>query len=469
MSATTTTLPDMFDIEVDADTIEAGEHTLLGGSPFRVLRLTSTGVEAWCQIRSGERPLSPSARVLAQTLIGYGMAHPRPQGTPTQRDVTVIIPVFGRQNELRRCLDALGSQHRIIVVDDGSADASAIADICAAHGAEVIHRPRNGGPAAARNSGLDHVDSEFVAFIDSDCVVTGDWVDSLGAHFDDPLVGAVAPRVEAAHGGSGVVDLGDRPGRVAPLTRIGHVPTAALLVRRQALETIASKNSVFDEDLRVGEDVDLVWRLVDAGWVVRYDPTVTVEHHEPAEISAVMARRASYGTSAAPLSARHPGKIVHFVGLPFPVATCLFAWARWPRLFLAALAMTVARTHSSLAPTGASRDVRTSFALRSIQQTWLALSTYVTQFFAPLALLSICFSSRRWTTLGLVVTAPLTHDQQHPVRHWLSEVAYGSGVWRSVVDHRDLTPVLPRRWKPAPSQNASAEPTGSLKKPKGRP
>ena len=45
-----------------------------------------------------------------------------------------------------------------------------------------------------------------------------------------------------------------------------------------ALETLASG---FDADLRVGEDVDLVWRLVDAGWSVRYQPSVTVFHREP--------------------------------------------------------------------------------------------------------------------------------------------------------------------------------------------
>ncbi len=464
----TTSLPETFDVEVDADTIEATEQTLLGGSPFRVLRLSSPGAIAWRQIRDGDRPLTLPARVLAQTLISNGMAHPVPGEVDVRRDVTVVVPVLDRTAELDRCLRALDSTYPTIVVDDGSVNPGAIADICATHNVQLIRRKQNGGPAAARNCALAHVDSEFIAFIDSDCVATSGWIDALCAHFDDPSVAAVAPRVIAEHGGSGVLDLGDRPGRVAALTRIGHVPTAALLVRRRCLDAVSVDGAAFDPELRVGEDVDLVWRLADAGWSVRYDPTVLVNHDEPHEIASVMARRFQYGTSAAPLSKRHPGKVLHFLGLPWPTATCLFAWAVAPRLFVAALLATIARTHSSLAPTAAARSLRTRFALRSIWQTWLGLSRYVTQFFAPFAIVMMLVSSRRAMTVALVATAPLAHDRNQPLHHLAGDVAYGSGVWKSALDHRDLTPVIPRRWKPPPPSSAASE-RNPFAKPKGRP
>jgi len=53
--------------------------------------------------------------------------------------------------------------------------------------------------------------------------------------------------------------------------------------------------------LRYGEDVDLVWRLHDAGWQVRYDPRTCVEHAEPERWLPWLLRRHAYGTSAAPL------------------------------------------------------------------------------------------------------------------------------------------------------------------------
>ena len=59
------------------------------------------------------------------------------------------------------------------------------------------------------------------------------------------------------------------------MTRVAYVPTAALLVRRAAL------GDGFDESLRNGEDVDLVWRLIEAGWRVRYEPAVQVGTASP--------------------------------------------------------------------------------------------------------------------------------------------------------------------------------------------
>ena len=49
--------------------------------------------------------------------------------------------------------------------------------------------------------------------------------------------------------------------------------------------------AVFDPALRVGEDVDLVWRLVAAGLAVRYDPAVEVEHDEPTTWPDLFERR----------------------------------------------------------------------------------------------------------------------------------------------------------------------------------
>ena len=91
----------------------------------------------------------------------------------------------------------------MVVVDDGSADAAALAD---AAGAATVVRRDNGGPAAARNTGVAHVDTPFVAFLDADTRPPADWIERLGGHFDDPRVAAVAPRVSER-----LLDMGPRP------------------------------------------------------------------------------------------------------------------------------------------------------------------------------------------------------------------------------------------------------------------
>ena len=102
--------------------------------------------------------------------------------------------------------------------------------------------PRNGGPAAARNTGLAGVTSELVAFCDSDCVPEAGWIERLAAHLADPAVAVAAPRIRPVPGGrswadrysaaGSSLDMGGQEGRVAPGTRLSYVPTAALLARR---------------------------------------------------------------------------------------------------------------------------------------------------------------------------------------------------------------------------------------------
>ena len=312
----------------------AGGSVLVGGSPVRVLRLTPAGarqVAAW--FAGAPVPSGASARRLARRLLDAGIAHPDfaasggPTGDPgtagvrssadragaTPAGVTVVIPVRDRHAELARCLSGLRDLPRVIVVDDASADPRAIRRIAAAHGAAVIHRPVNGGPAAARNTGLGAADTDFVAFLDSDCVPRPGWLDRLLPHFTDPAVGAVAPRIVPHEDGTGwlaryegassTLDMGARPSLVRPGARVSYVPGAALVVRK------AASGEGFRDGMYVGEDVDFVWRMSAAGWRVRYEPGAVMGHDHRVTFRAWFSRRADYGTSAAALEELHPGAV----------------------------------------------------------------------------------------------------------------------------------------------------------------
>ena len=87
----------------------------------------------------------------------------------------------------------------MIVVDDCSPDRGAIKDVAAAHGARFVPLAENGGPARARNEGLKHVTTPFVAFADSDTVLDPGATAALLRHFADPRVALAAPRVLGLH------------------------------------------------------------------------------------------------------------------------------------------------------------------------------------------------------------------------------------------------------------------------------
>ena len=88
--------------------------------------------------------------------------------------LSIIVPIYGVEQYLRKCVDSLLAQdisdYEIILVDDGSPDSCPrICDeYAAAHeNIRVVHR-KNGGLSAARNSGIEVAQGEYIMFVDSD-------------------------------------------------------------------------------------------------------------------------------------------------------------------------------------------------------------------------------------------------------------------------------------------------------------
>ncbi len=471
-------LPIGFTVEVDPDTRTLDEGILFGGSPARIMRLTDTGRA--CLDALDEGPIQTrQAGVLARRLTDANAAQPQPPALVGSVDVTVVIPVKDRVELLDQCLTALGHRYPVLIVDDASDDSAAVAGVARSHGARLVVRSVNGGPAAARNTGIAAVDTAFIAFLDSDTLPVrstspeGDWIDRLAAHCADPMVAAVAPRVVAepsSGGGSahrftrahGTLDMGDRPGRVAPGSRLPYVPTAALLVRRAAVSELGDGGDPFDEALRVGEDVDFVWRLDRAGWRVRYQPDVQVAHQEPPDWSGLLRRRFFYGTSAAALARRHPQAMAPLALHPWPTLVVAALALQRPGLALTAFGGSVLSMRRTLLTHQIpSRGVVSAMASGAVQ-TWWGIGRYATQFASP-ALALAWAGSRRRTRRSLLTRrlAVLSLILGPPIRDWLprrgdigiipfvlgrlaDDLAYGAGVWTGAAAARSGLALRPK-------------------------
>src|SRR6201747_704974 len=311
-------LPDGVAVQVDRRVKVLGEGSaLLGGSPTRLLRLAPA---AQTMLNGGRLEVHDalSAQV-ARTLLDATVAHPRPPSGPSHRDVTVVIPVRDNASGLRRLVAALRGM-RIVVVDDGSVTPVQQADFAQMYSdVQILRHARSKGPAAARNTGLTACTTDFVAFLDSDVVPRRGWLEALLGHFCDPAVALVAPRIVGLREPQNRVaryeavrsslDLGLREAPVVPYGTVSYVPSAAIICRRTALNEVGG----FDETLRSGEDVDLCWRFIEAGARLRYEPIALVGHDHRTQLREWFTRKAFYGTSAAPLSTRHPGKTAPLV------------------------------------------------------------------------------------------------------------------------------------------------------------
>src|SRR6202795_5161157 len=111
-------LPDGFAVQVDRRVRVLGAGSaLLGGSPTRLLRLAPA---AQTMLDDGRLEVHDAVSAqLARTLLDATVAHPRPAGGPSHRDVTIVIPVRNNTFGLRRLLTSLRGL-QIVVVDDGS-------------------------------------------------------------------------------------------------------------------------------------------------------------------------------------------------------------------------------------------------------------------------------------------------------------------------------------------------------------
>jgi mycofactocin glycosyltransferase len=495
-------------------------RVLLGGAPYRLLRLGPRGtaqVSAWWE--GAPVPGRPAAGKLARRLLDVGMAHPVPDGGPSPGDVTVVIPVRDRAAELRRCLAGLagtagrphpagtaGRPHpagtagppypaeaagsttrpagaaghtraagaagpRVIVVDDGSARPEQVAAAAAAAGARCLRRDHCGGPGAARNTGLAAATTPLVAFVDSDCVPGPDWLAPLLPHFADPAVAAAAPRIVPHGGGEGwlaryegissTLDMGAAESLVRPGTKVPYVPGAALVVRRDAAA------AGFAEDMPVGEDVDFVWRLAAAGWHVRYEPRATMPHQHRVRLRSWFARRADYGTSAAPLEQRHPGTLPALSMSGWSAVAWLAAVAGCPMAGAAVVGGTTALLARRLTPfTDDPWPLAARLAGGGTVAAGRLLGSTLSRAWWPLALpAAVAVRRLRLPLAALVLAPPLLGWRERrppmdPVSYaaarLLDDVAYSVGVWRGCLAGRTARPLLPALWW----WSAASEPGG---------
>ena len=461
-------LPNGFAVQVDRRVRVLGSgSTLLGGSPVRMLKLAPAAQQ---MLERGRLEVRDDISAdLARTLLDAGVAHPRPAGGPSFRDVTVVIPVRDNLEGVHRLVMALRGM-RVVIVDDGSSTtlrpdmfAGAPCQI------EILRHERSLGPAAARNTGLSRCRTELVAFLDSDVVPRRGWLEALLGHFCDPTVALAAPRIVALHVGDTAVeryemmnsalDLGAREAPVLQNAPVAYVPSAALICRRSAVAEVCG----FDEALRSGEDVDLCWRLAESGSRLRYEPVALVAHEHRAQLGQWLSRLAFYGGSAAPLAVRHPDNTA-------PLVIPLWSLLTWASLATASVPGVAAgmlfaglytrRVAGALKDTDATAGDVAGLAARGLAYGARQLAAACCRDYWPAALAAVVVSRRcrRAVLAAAVIDAaqdwatrkPVPDETGKPIGPLgymlfkrAGDLAYGVGLWAGAFRERTLQPLRP--------------------------
>ncbi|HEY6150741.1 MAG TPA: glycosyltransferase [Gaiellaceae bacterium] len=223
--------------------------------------------------------------------------------------VSVVVCTYNGSATLGECLEGIEEldypDYEAIVVDDGSTDASAA--IAEEYDVRLI-RTENRGLSAARNTGLEAASGEIVAYIDDDTRPDPHWLRYIaaaltgtshagvgGPNVAPPTPDLVSECVDLTPGGPIHVLLSDREAE--------HIPGCNMAFRRAALVEIGG----FDPQFHIaGDDVDICWRLRDAGWTLGFSPGAMVWHRRRSSIRAFLRQQRQYGRAEAMLERKWP-------------------------------------------------------------------------------------------------------------------------------------------------------------------
>ena len=272
----------------------------LCGVPYLTVE-PRTGVTeaARCRARTSPAPVGVDATRYIDLVEG----DLTPAGEPV--DVSIVVVTHESAADITACLESVdrlrdAARREVIVVDNASTDGTA--ELVAAHpGARLVRKRRRDGFSVNVNTGVAASRGRYVLLLNPDTSVEDGVVDALVEHLErHPGVGAVAPRLRYPDGRpqpnarrfpSPLTALVRRTPRrrllrdradahlvdteFAGVRDVDWCLGAALMVRASALHQLGG----LDDGYRLYcEDIDLCWRLREAGWAVQQLAEPVVAH-----------------------------------------------------------------------------------------------------------------------------------------------------------------------------------------------
>lgn len=218
---------------------------------------------------------------------------------PTMPEVSVLLCTFGRGSHPRAAVEAVLHQDfgsfELIVLDQNTDDATeaAVRPLCELHSNLVYVRVSKPGKGGALNLGLQIASGRLIALTDDDCEPKSDWLRCMAAALEeDCRTGIVFGDVSAGpfDPAKGYIPalLQNKDVVISRPAEYLRMPgnrnfgmNANAMIRRTVLEKIGG----WDEGLcpggvfRSGDDHDMTFRALLAGFRVRFRPGAEVVHH----------------------------------------------------------------------------------------------------------------------------------------------------------------------------------------------
>ncbi len=242
-------------------------------------------------------------------------------------NLSIVVPVYNRPEELKELLDSLTIQHfkekmEVIVVEDGSSVTSeeAVSQFEKQLNIKYLEQ-ENSGPAEARNNGAAAAQGEFLLFFDSDVTLPSDFLEKVHKsqnvnHYDcfgtrDTAHSFFTPIQKAiSYSMTSIFTTGGIRGASTKKLDDFYPRSYSMGVRREVFSAVHGFSN-----MRYGEDIDLSMRIKEAGYKVGLVPSAFVYHKRRTSFRSFFKQTFCSGTARVDLALRHKGalKLVHLL------------------------------------------------------------------------------------------------------------------------------------------------------------
>jgi len=257
---------------------------------------------------------------------------------------SIIVPVYNRPDEVDELLQSLTQQTlkdmEVIIVEDGSSQpCESVVHKYAGKLQLRYYTKENSGPGPTRNFGAEHSQGEFLIFLDSDCVLPPDFLQSVEDELKGSMVNGQWSMETDAWGGpdrahdsftpvqkaisysmTSFLTTGGIRGGKKQMDKKFYPRSFNLGIRRSLYRQLGGFSS-----MRFGEDIDLSLRIYKSGANCRLFPDAWVWHKRRTDFKKFFKQVHNSGIARINLMKRHPGslKLVHLLPAVFTIGVFL--------------------------------------------------------------------------------------------------------------------------------------------------
>ena len=259
---------------------------------------------------------------------------------------SVIVPVYNRPQEIDELLASIVQQDftgdiEILIVEDGSEDKSdVVVEKYKKNLSIAYYEKENSGPGASRNFGMQHATGDYFVILDSDVILPTQYLTEVYNNLDKNYTDAFGGP-DAAHPNFTPLQKAINYSMTSFLTTGGIRGKKKGVGKFQprsfnmGISRIAFEKTKGFSDLRAGEDIDLTFRLWEAGFKTQLIEEAFVYHKRRNSIPSFFKQTFAFGTARPKLNKRYPetAKLTYWFpslfALGFDLSILLLLFGYW--------------------------------------------------------------------------------------------------------------------------------------------